>query len=145
MFPYKSRAYAILYYGASRRRSFKTSQIKECLSGCFPQKDHNRDFLEPARKLQKAGFLLKVDKDTWRVTNAGIKAMISSAAYYRESRVRTLGPTYLDKAYEKIRVINSSTMDLMKKLDAEDAVLVQIEDEIARRNKVKSYSKISSR
>lgn len=144
VFPYKSRAYTILYYGTSRKCKFTTQEIKRCLSGLFPNEKTNQDFLVPANKLRKAGLIERIDANTWLVTEAGIKAMIEAAAHYREFRWRTVGVNYLENAYEKIRIINSSTMTLMEKLDAEDKILNQIEDLIRKRNDKKKYKKITA-
>lgn len=137
VFPYKSKPYAILYYGVSRKGPFKTAEIKHCLSGLFPHPTRSSDFTEKANRLVKAGFLTKIDADTWRVTDSGVRAMISAAAYYREFRIRTTSIKYMDDAYERIRQINASSMSLMEKLDAEDVILEEIEATIKLRNGVK--------
>lgn len=141
VFPYRSRAYTILYYGTSRKGEFSTEEIKRCLSGSFPSQKTNQDFLTPANKLMKAGLVKRTKNNKWLVTEAGVKAMIQAAAHYREFRWRTVGVSYLENAYEKIRVINSSSMTLMEKLDAEDKILNQIEDLIRKRNHKKKYKK----
>lgn len=137
VFPYKSKPYAILYYGVSRKGQFKTSEIKYCMAGLFPHKTRNSDFTEQANRLVKAGLLVKLNADTWSVTDSGVRAMVSAAAYYREFRIRTTSIKYMDDAYERIRQINASSMSLMEKLDAEDAILEEIEATIKLRNGVK--------
>ena len=138
MFPYKSKGYSILYYGTSRRGMFRTSEIKNCLNGIFPHKTRNTDFLEPAGRLVKAGLLERINNDSWRITDAGVKAMISAAAYYREFRIRTTSIRYIEDASERIRKIHATNMTVMEKLDAEDKILEEIEHTITTRNNKKN-------
>ena len=140
VFPYKSNGYRILCYGVFRKGNFKTSEIKSCLSGSFPR-TNNRDFLVPANCLLKAGFLVRINRDTWRVTRSGELAMSVAAAYHREFRVRILGPRYMEEATERIRRVNASMMPLEEKLDAEDKILDEIEDRIAARQSKTPYLK----
>jgi hypothetical protein len=142
VFPYGSKAYTILYYGVSRKSEFKTSEIKACFQGLFPHKTRNTDFLEPAGRLVKAGLLQRVNEDTWVITRNGIAAMVSAAAYYREFRIRTTSIKYIEDAAERIRQIHSTNMGIMEKLDAEDLILEEIEDTIARRQRKKNASKL---
>lgn len=133
VFPYGGRAYKILYFGTSRRGPFSIKELKSCLSGAFPHQRGNEDFWISAKKLEKAGCIDRVDKDLWQVTETGVMAMVTAAAYHREFRIRTLGHTYINDAHARIAKINSSRMSIMEMLDAEDTILEEIEQKMARR------------
>lgn len=141
IFPYGSRGYSILYYGASRKSSFTVSQIKSCLSGKFPLSHTNQDFLEPANRLIKAGLLVKTEPHTYVVTNNGIREMVAAVAFYRESRARTVSQAYLNETAKRINKIHGTNMSLMEKLDAEDLVLNEIQDKVNVRNEKKNKSR----
>lgn len=83
----------------------------------------------------------RVNDDTWVITRNGVAAMISAAAYYREFRIRATSIKYIEDASERIRKIHSSNMGVMEKLDAEDAILEEIEETIAIRQRKKSGNK----
>lgn len=127
VFPYKSRAYTILYFGTSVRRVFTTQETKASLPGVFPKKKNNIDFVGPARKLVEAGLLKEVGKHKWSVTHEGVKAMVLAAAYYREFKTRTLGNTYMRQVEERIRQINATSLPVDTKLDMEDEILEEVQ------------------
>lgn len=141
VFPYRSKGYSILYYGVSRKSPFKTSEIKQCLSGLFPSKTRTYDFAQHAINLNKAGLLDRIDQETWVVTPEGIRAMIEAAAYQREFRIRSTSIRYISEAGDRIREIHASRLGLMEKLDAEDKILEEIHETIVRRNGVKKASR----
>lgn len=140
-FLYGTRGYSVLFFGVSVRGEFTTQRAKECLAGKFPSKTGHNDFLVTAKQLTKAGLLYRIDTHTWRVTKAGVRAMSEAAAYRREYCYRTLGATYMDSAYERMKKIHDSMTPIIEKLDMESEVLDEIEDKMNRKREMKSKAK----
>jgi hypothetical protein len=141
VFPYRSKGYSILYYGVSQKGQFTTWGIKNCFKGLFPHEVRTWDFAQHAQKLVKAGLLERIDKDTWAVTNAGVRAMVSAAAFHREYKIRTTSIAYMNDVSQRIMKIHASSMSVMEKLDAEDEILEEVARKMDSRKKVKKGKK----
>lgn len=138
VFPYGSRAYSILYYGASKGKEFTTMEIRSCLRGKFPHEKGHEDFIAPAKRLEKAGCLTRLDMHLWKITEEGVRTMIQSVAYYQEFKIRNLGITYVNNVHTRIEGLAATSMSVMEMLDAEEKILTEVLDKLANRRRKKA-------
>lgn len=134
VFPYGSRGYTLLCYGAMRRCEFTSADAKNCLQGTFPRKNNN-DILETSNRLASAGLLIKIERNRWLITEKGKKAMYEAAAYNKEYLWRTVGFNYVEEMTEKIKKVFRTSESIMDKLDKEELLLLEIENKVTKRKK----------
>jgi hypothetical protein len=138
---YGSRTYKSLLYAKMRgNRRFYSSDIKECLPGLF--KGHDlRDAREALGSMSKRGFINRISPDYWEITPAGIEQIYHSAAFYRVSCRRNLGPQFMAAHYDKLaKVADKATFLSPDYLDEEDLILEELLAKVEARAERKRIS-----
>jgi hypothetical protein len=132
---YGSRAYKVLCYGKMKDKPFLLEEMKMCLSGVF-RRSGFYDMRPVLEKLSEKS-LLKYEQSSnkWVITDAGIKEIIESVAYYRVKREREVGARFMTMIREEmVKTTLIGPYMSGEQMDAEDAVIERLNKKMWQRS-----------
>lgn len=123
-------------------RPFTSLDVKNCLQGIYHEPGISRAKQNLA-SLAKNGYVIRIEDDLWEITDHGLDQIEKTAAGYRAQKERFLGKRFVATAYQQISNISSS--DDEDRFDAEEQILMEIEDRMKNVKKKRSNYRVDSR
>lgn len=138
MIPYGGTGYKILCYAKVANRPFTQDDCMNCLSGKYAKLAKPRSAFWESVKVLKRYKLLEVNVVDGvkfvEITAAGVKEIYDSAAYHRTKLQRRLGPRYMAEHKERMAKASNFIFGADDAaLDAEEALLVELEDKVRKK------------